>query len=146
MTHRILAAAIDPRALETAIADASRGAVVTFLGVVRELSDDRRGVIGLEYQAYEPLALETFAQIEDEARARFGDVRLAIAHRVGDLFVGDVAVAVVAAAAHRGAAFDACEYAIDEIKCRAPIWKRERFADGSTQWRENACAASGHNH
>ena len=68
-----------------------------------------------------------------------GDVAIAIAHRAGDLAVGDVAVAVVVAAAHRDAAFAACRYAIDELKQRAPIWKKERYADGGTQWRQNAC-------
>jgi molybdopterin synthase catalytic subunit len=134
---RITRDPIDPRALESAIGDRSFGGVVTFLGVVREHSDDGRAVNGLSYEAYEEMALVEFQAIADEARTRFGDVRLAIVHRIGDLAVGDVAVAVCAGSPHRAAAFDACEYAIDAVKSRAAIWKKEHYADGSGEWREN---------
>ena len=79
------------------------------------------------------MALREFEIIASEARERFGDVRMAIVHRVGEVRVGEISVAVLASAAHRGAAFDACRYAIDEVKSRAPIWKRERYADGSAR-------------
>lgn len=128
---------IDPRAVEASLRDASCGGVVTFLGVVRERSDDGRAVHGLSYEAYDEMALAEFEAIALETRERFGDVRLAVVHRIGDLEVGDVAVAVCAASAHRAAAFDACEYAIDAVKERAAIWKKERFADGTGEWREN---------
>ncbi len=127
---------VDPRLVEDA-ARPSEGAVVTFLGVVRNRADDGRTVLGLSYEAYEPMACREFEAIESEARDRFGDVRLSIAHAVGDLAVGDVAVAVAAAAQRRAAAFDACRYAIEELKRRAPIWKKERYADGNTQWKAN---------
>ena len=88
-----------------------------------------RRVEALEYEAFEPMALDVLAQIADEIEARW-DVRgLAIVHRVGPVPLGDVSVLVVAAAPHRNAAFDAARYAIDETKARAPIWKAERFTD-----------------
>lgn len=111
--------------------------MVTFLGLVRDRSDDGRPVAALSYEAYDDLAVAEFATIADEARQRFGDVRLAIVHRTGELSVGEIAVAVSACAAHRAPAFDACRYAIDELKRRAPIWKKERFADGTQRWTEN---------
>ena len=136
---RIGGAPIDPRELEAGLADPAYGGVVTFLGVVRDRADDGRRVDGLHYESYEPMALAEFAAIAAEAHERFGTERLAIAHRVGDLQVGEIAVAVVAAARHRGTAFDACRYAIDELKRRAPIWKKERYADGEQAWKANAC-------
>jgi len=114
------------------------GAVVTFAGVVRETSDDERAVTGLSYEAHDAMAVAEFERIAGEARDRFGPCIVAIAHRTGDLAVGDVSVAVAVAAPHRGAAFDACEYAIDELKKRAPVWKKEHYADGAAQWRENS--------
>jgi molybdopterin converting factor subunit 1 len=89
-----------------------------------------RVVEALSYEAHESMAVAVLATIADEITARFGVERLAIVHRSGDVPLGDVSIAVVAVAAHRGAAFDAARYAIDETKARAPIWKAERFADG----------------
>ena len=89
-----------------------------------------RAVESLEYEAHESMALDVLAGIADEIVARFGVERLAIVHRTGAVPLGEVSIAVVAAAAHRGAAFDAARYAIDETKARAPIWKAERFEDG----------------
>jgi molybdopterin synthase catalytic subunit len=128
---------IDPRALELAVSSEARGGLVTFLGVVRERAGDGRAVTGLSYEAYDEMAVAEFEGIAAEARERFGDVGLAIVHRVGDLQVGEIAVAVVASSPHRGAAFDACEYAIDELKRRAPIWKREHYVDGNVAWIHN---------
>jgi len=119
------------------------GGVVAFLGRTRrtpgtpapgqEAAAARhagRSVEGLEYEALEPMALRTLAEIADEIEARFGVARIAIVHRTGAVPLGEPSVAVVACAAHRDAAFDAARYAIDETKSRAPIWKAERFADG----------------
>jgi|SRR5579871_4064751 len=127
---------IDPRTFDDPIRPGDGGAV-RFFGVVRSRADDGRAVHGLSYEAFEPLAIAEFERIAGEARERFGDVALAIVHRIGEIGVGEVSVAVVASAAHRDAAFDACRYAIDELKRRAPIWKKERYADGSARWREN---------
>ena len=84
----------------------------------------------LDYEAHESMALAVLAGIADEVVARFGVERLAIVHRTGVVPLGEVSIAVVAAAPHRGAAFEAARYAIDETKARAPIWKAERFEDG----------------
>jgi len=89
-----------------------------------------RAVHALEYEAHDTMALRVLADIADEVVERFGVTRLAIVHRTGDVPLGVVSIAVVAAAAHRDAAFLAARYAIDETKARAPIWKAERFADG----------------
>ena len=110
---------------------------MTFLGVVRNDAHDGRAVVGLSYEAYESMACAEFEAIDAQARERFGDVRLWIAHAVGDLAVGEVAVAVAVAAQHRAAAFDACRFAIDRLKARAPIWKKERYVDGEARWRAN---------
>lgn len=89
-----------------------------------------RAVESLEYEAHESMAIGVLVQIADEVGARFGVDRLAIVHRTGEVPLGEASIAVVAVAPHRGAAFDAARYAIDETKARAPIWKAERFADG----------------
>lgn len=130
---------IDPRALERATVSDRCGAIVTFAGVVRERSDDGRPVTGLSYEAYDTMAVGEFETIASEARDRFGDVDLTIVHRIGDLGIGEIAVVVVAAAAHRAAAFDACEYAIDAVKARASIWKKERYLHGA-EWKANDLA------
>jgi len=136
---------IDVAALERSIRTDACGGVVTFAGVVRERSDDDRPVTGLSYEAHEDMAVAEFERIASEARSRFHGCEIAVVHRTGDLRVGDVAVAVVVASAHRGAAFDACEYVIDELKARAPIWKKEHYADGGdSEWKQNDCNAASH--
>jgi len=114
------------------------GAVVAFLGVVRELGDGDQPVDGLSYEAYPELALTEMRAVGAEASSKFGEARVAIAHRIGDLRLGEASVAVAVAAPHRGVAFDACEYAIDELKRRVPIWKKEHFLSGEARWRPNA--------
>jgi molybdopterin converting factor subunit 1 len=89
-----------------------------------------RSVEALDYEAHETMAEQTLRTIAEEVRVRFSVDRIALVHRLGLVPLGDVSVAVVAAAAHRDAAFEAARYAIDELKARAPIWKAERFADG----------------
>jgi molybdopterin synthase catalytic subunit len=125
------------------LATPADGAVVGFIGRTRETpgtpapgqeaqaaAHDDRSVEGLEYEALEPMAIRVLEDIADEVELRFGVSRLAIVHRVGAVPLGEPSVAIVACAAHRGAAFDAARYAIDETKARAPIWKAEHFADG----------------
>jgi molybdopterin synthase catalytic subunit len=136
---------IDVAALESSARSEQCGAVVTFCGVVRERSDDGRPVHGLSYEAHDAMAVAEFERIAAEARDRFGECRIRVMHRTGELRVGEVAVAVAVASAHRGAAFDACEYVIDELKARAPIWKKEHYADGGdSQWKQNECHAPSH--
>jgi molybdopterin synthase catalytic subunit len=135
----------EPLSLEALVAAVRAdvcGAVVTFVGVVRELSDDDRAVDGLSYEAYPAMALPEMRAIGDEAQLRWPGARVAIAHRVGALRIGEASVAIAVAAPHRAAAFDACEYAIDELKRRVPIWKKEHYVDGDARWRENALEPS----
>ncbi|MHB8139768.1 MAG: molybdenum cofactor biosynthesis protein MoaE [Vulcanimicrobiaceae bacterium] len=139
---RIVRTAIDPAALEEAIRSDAFGATVQFLGIVRQTDDDGHRVVGLSYEAHESMALDQFAEICAQARTRYGDIAVAVEHRIGELAIGDVAVAVVVGSAHRGAAFLACRYIIDELKAHAAIWKCERYADGTSLWRANACAQS----
>jgi molybdopterin synthase catalytic subunit len=133
----------EPLVLERLIAavrtDAD-GAVVSFLGVARERSDDERSVTGLSYEAYPAMALPEMRAIVEEAERRFAPCRVACVHRVGALALGEASVAVAAAAPHRAAAFDACEYVIDELKARVPIWKLEHYSDGDAVWRANTSA------
>ena len=128
---------IDPRTLEGVVWSEACGGVAMFLGVVRDHAHDGRGVTGLSYEAHEAMALAEFAAIAGEAGERYPGLRLGIVHRVGDLRIGEIAVAVCAASAHRAQAFDGCRYAIDELKARAPIWKKERYADGTGDWVSN---------
>ncbi|HUP83782.1 MAG TPA: molybdenum cofactor biosynthesis protein MoaE [Candidatus Limnocylindria bacterium] len=120
------------------------GAVVVFIGQTREspgtpapgeeaAAELHKGeqVDRLEYEAFEEMALDVLRAIGQEIADRFGVTRLAIVHRTGAVEVGQASVVIVAAAAHRGAAFDAARYAIEELKARAPIWKAEHFSSGS---------------
>ena len=128
---------IDPRRLEASVRPQD-GAAVTFFGRVRGYAEDARAIAALSYESYESMAREELGAIAREVRERFGDVMLAIVHRVGDLLPGEISVGIVASAAHRAAAFEACRYAIEEVKRRAPIWKKERYADGESAWKENS--------
>jgi molybdopterin synthase catalytic subunit len=130
--------ALDLNRLAEAVADGADGAVVAFLGVVRN-HNAGRSVRYLEYDAYEPLALKVFGRIADEARERWPGVRLALHHRVGRLEIGEASVAIAAASAHRADAFAAARYAIERVKQIAPIWKHE-FCEGGDVWIEGATA------
>ena len=117
---------------------AGDGAVVTFIGVVRDRNQGRI-VRFLEYEAYEPLAVRALERIVDEARAAWPDARLGMTHRIGRLELGDASVAIVSASPHRAQAFAASRYAIERIKQIVPIWKREHF-EGGDVWLEGATA------
>jgi molybdopterin synthase catalytic subunit len=110
----------------------TRGGIAVFLGTVRNHHDGRE-VERLEYSAYGPMAEAECARIVAEAERTYGAV-VALEHRIGALGIGDVSVAVAAGAPHRDEAFAACRYAIEEMKRRVPIWKREYYADGSVGW------------
>ena len=134
---RVAFARVDPAPItveecEQAVASDSVGAVVTFRGVVRN-HDDGKSVLSLEYSAH-PSAERVIEQVAALVAAEFPAVRLAVAHRVGALGIGDVALACAAASAHRADAFAACARLVDEVKARVPIWKKQHFADGSTEW------------
>lgn len=129
---------LDPMALAAAVGDPDHGGTATFLGSPRR-EEGVREVVELRYEAYEELAVTEMAAIAAEAQARFG-ARVAAAHRVGAVAVGEASVAVAASAGHRPAAFAACRYVIDELKSRAPIWKQTVYADGEVSWIDG-CAA-----
>jgi molybdopterin synthase catalytic subunit len=139
----LLAIGREPLELDTlarAVDDGAgtQGAVVTFLGLVRNHNAGRR-VHYLEYEAFEPLALKAFGRIADEIAERWPGVRLALHHRIGRLEIGEASVAIAAASAHRRDGYAACRYAIERVKQIAPIWKREYF-DGGDVWIEGATA------
>jgi molybdopterin synthase catalytic subunit len=125
-------------ALVAAVTGPEHGALVTFTGVTRREAGARE-VVALEYEAYEPLALRELRAVADETAARFG-VRVAVAHRVGSVAVGEPSVAIAVGAGHRAAAFAGCRHAIDAIKSRVPVWKRVRYADGGAEWRDDLSA------
>ncbi|MBW8780705.1 MAG: molybdenum cofactor biosynthesis protein MoaE [Verrucomicrobia bacterium] len=133
MSFRIAASPLDPAALKASLADAHAGACVTFEGWVRD-HNDGRPVQALDYEAYGALAEKEGARIVAETLAKFPVTRVVCVHRTGSLKIGDLAVWIGVASAHRGAAFDACRYLIDEVKARVPIWKKEHYADGATEW------------
>ena len=111
----------------------SAGAVVTFEGRVRDVNEGRR-VLALEYSVYPELALKEGLKIVEEARARFQLDAVRAVHRFGRLEIGDLAVWVAVASGHRGEAFEACHWIIDEIKERVPLWKKEIYAEGDSGW------------
>ena len=136
----IVEGAIALDALVDAVRTDACGAVVTFLGVVRATSaGDERPVDGLTYEAYPAMALAEMQTIAHEARMQF-DVDVAIVHRTGALALGEASVGIAAASAHRGVAFDACEFVIDQLKLRVPVWKKEHYVDGDATWRANTIA------
>ncbi len=128
---------IGVEALLATVARPDCGAVSVFLGTTRD-HHDGRAVVNLFYEAYRPMALEVLGRIERDAVERFAIAACRIVHRLGDVPPGQASVAVVAAAAHRAAAFDACRWAVDELKRSAPIWKKESYADGGAAWIEGA--------
>jgi molybdopterin synthase catalytic subunit len=109
------------------------GAVVTFLGTVRDLTGDRV-TVALDYEAYPGMAEKKMAEIEADVRERWPVGDIAMEHRLGRLEIGDISVAVAVSCPHRGQAFDACRHAIDRLKELVPIWKKENWADGTTEW------------
>ena len=115
------------RAVETAQAGGA-GAVVTFLGVVRNRSQGH-DIQYLEYSAYKPMAEREMARIAEETQTRWG-CACAMAHRVGRLEIGEASIVIAVAAPHRAAAFEACRYAIDQVKETVPVWKKEVATDG----------------
>lgn len=124
---------LDLDAWRARVLDPRAGGYASFEGWVRD-HHAGRSVDGLDYEAYEALAAREGERILAEAKARFDIIAACCVHRVGTLAIGDLAVWVGVSAAHRGAAFDACRYVIDEVKRRVPIWKREHYREGDADW------------
>lgn len=123
--------------LEEAVRHPSAGAIVQFLGTVRDHSEDRDGVTHLEYEAYQGVVEEKIAEVVAETRERWPDVlQVAAVHRVGSLDVGETSVGVAVSAPHRPEAFEAAAHLIDQLKQRAPIWKKEHWPGGAEWVRE----------
>ncbi|HSM37790.1 MAG TPA: molybdenum cofactor biosynthesis protein MoaE [Candidatus Limnocylindrales bacterium] len=125
---------IDVEELEAAMAGAEHGALVTFVGRARRHSDDGREVVELEYEVYPEMAEQVLAEIASESDDRWPGSSTAVVHRTGIVPLGEAAVVIVTAAVHRDEAYQANRHCIEAIKQRLPIWKRERFPDGS-EWK-----------
>ena len=125
--------AIDYHALTEQVRRPNCGGVVVFLGTVRDLTGERV-TVALEYEAYPGMAEKKMAEIESDTRQRWPVGDIALIHRLGHLEVGDISVAVAVSCPHRAQAFEACRHAIDRLKELVPIWKKEIWADGSTEW------------
>lgn len=121
---------LDP--LVAQVGGPERGAITTFLGLVRN-HHGGRGVRELGYSAYGPMAESVAREIIAEAESRW-PVRVSVQHRIGLLAIGDVAVAIAVGGAHREETFTACRYVIEELKRRVPVWKQEFFSDGGVEW------------
>lgn len=130
---RLVRRAIDPAALLHLVASPECGATSLFLGTVRD-HHEGRAVQGIEYTAYEKMAGAELRRIAEEAAGLYPAVRLGVEHRLGELAIGDISVAIAAAHAHRAPALDAGRYVIEELKRRVPIWKREWYTDGTREW------------
>ncbi|MCI0548225.1 MAG: molybdenum cofactor biosynthesis protein MoaE [Candidatus Rokubacteria bacterium] len=126
---------IDVASVLARVADPSRGATVIFLGTVRDRRAERE-VVGLTYEAYRPMALAVLDRLVAEVGAAHPGARLAVEHRIGEVGAGEVTVAIAVASPHRSAAYSASRELLERLKREAPIWKRERYADGSAAWRE----------
>ena len=128
---------IDPADLLGRVGSDRDGAALLFLGVVRDHADGR-AVEGMRYDAYEEMAAQVLQAIAREAAERAGSDRVAVVHRVGELAIGEVSVAIAVSTPHRAEAYDASRYVIEEIKKRLPVWKKEHYADGPSAWKDGA--------
>lgn len=124
---------IDYHALTESVRNNGAGAVVLFLGTVREFTQGVQ-TAWLDYEAYPEMARASMAQLEADVRAGFTVIDVAISHRFGTLQLGDISVAIAVSAPHRAQAFDAGRWLIDTLKERVPIWKKEHYSDGREEW------------
>jgi molybdopterin synthase catalytic subunit len=138
--------ALQAEQLKDSLRDPAAGGFVSFEGWVRN-ENEGRTVQQLEYEAYPAMAEKEGQRIVAEAIERFSLTEALCVHRVGSLEIGDMAVWVGASSPHRGEAFDACRYIIDQIKVSVPIWKKEHYTDGDSGWVNcERCAEHGHEH
>jgi len=130
---QLTTAPIDTQAVLEAVRSPAAGAVVLFVGTVREITGGRR-TESLHYECYGEMADSQLARLETEARQRWNLIECLVVHRTGHLPVGEISVAIAVSAAHRAAAFEAASWLIDRIKQVVPIWKKENYADGTHEW------------
>ncbi len=124
---------IDFASLTESVRSNAAGAVVLFLGTVREMTNGRQ-TVALDYEAFPEMARAKFEELLGEARGKWPIVKAAIVHRLGRLALGDVSVAVAVSTPHRQQAFEAGKFLIDRLKEVVPVWKKENWADGTTEW------------
>ncbi|HEV7993498.1 MAG TPA: molybdenum cofactor biosynthesis protein MoaE [Gemmatimonadaceae bacterium] len=124
---------IDPISLLGRVATPANGAVILFLGAVRQVNEGR-AVTGIDYAAYEGMAASELESIVSDGASKFGTRDIAVEHRLGELAVEDISVAIAVGHPHRDAAYAASRWVIEELKRRVPIWKREHYADGTREW------------
>ena len=129
----ITAHSLDPARLLARVGSPEDGAVLLFLGTVRNHADGR-AVSGMQYEGYREMALEVLRRIAEEAGERFSTPRLAVAHRLGALEIGEVSVVVAVSSPHRAEAYGASRYVMEEIKRRLPVWKKEFYVEGAAEW------------
>lgn len=134
---RVSETPLDPSALLGFVSDPTAGAVVSFLGTVRDHSPGKEGVTHLVYEVYQEQVEAKITDLVTEARSRWPLIRVAVHHRTGHVGLGEASVAVVVSSAHRVDAFDAARFLIDELKSKAPIWKQEHW-DGGVEWIEGS--------
>ncbi len=130
---RLTKSEIDYAGLTESVRRGHCGAVVLFLGTVRDMTGEQV-TVALDYDAYPAMALKVLDEIEADVRARWPVGDIVIEHRLGRLDVGAMSVAIALSCPHRAEAFEACRYAMDRVKELAPIWKKENWADGRTEW------------
>ncbi|HEU0301933.1 MAG TPA: molybdenum cofactor biosynthesis protein MoaE [Longimicrobium sp.] len=130
---RVTEQPIDPGGMLSGTVSQADGAALLFWGVVRN-ENDGRPVAHLEYSAYAQMAEREMLRIADEARERFGTGAIHVVHRVGMLEIGEASVAIAVASPHRAEAYEASRYVIEQLKQRVPVWKREGYVDGKTEW------------
>ena len=134
---------LDPQAAIEFVSDDAHGGIDVFIGRVRA-SSHGRACVGIDYDMFDALALNVFRRTAAAAVARYGpQAKCYVAHAKGTLAVGDLAVVIAFGAPHRDAAFRGCREAIEAVKHEAPVWKRERFVDGMSEWSEG-CSLCGH--
>lgn len=131
----ILPTLLDANRAIAFVAAAEAGGIDVFLGTTRsERSAEGRELIALDYEAYQEMAIKQLNELSTIARAKFPIVKLALLHRVGRVAIAEPSVVIAVSCPHRGQAFDACRFLIDELKAQVTIWKKEVWADGSTSW------------
>ncbi|MEM7481995.1 MAG: molybdenum cofactor biosynthesis protein MoaE [Acidobacteriota bacterium] len=142
MTTGLTHSALDSAVITAAVQSRERGAVVTFVGAVRD-SHRGRAVERLTYEGYEPMAEETLRRIIRDLEAAHRNLAAAIVHRLGEVPAGEASVVIAVASPHRDAAYEASREALERLKAEVPIWKREHYADGEAVWREEEPLSAG---
>jgi molybdopterin synthase catalytic subunit len=133
MRTAIVERPLDSAALLQEVSGDANGAAILFVGTVRNVNDGR-AVTGMEYSTYRGMAERELEAVAREAAERFGTTNIVVEHRVGTLALGEASVVIAVAHPHRGKAYDASRYIIEELKQRVPIWKLEHYVDGTREW------------